>query len=85
MADVPEKVITLAELRRSTGERGTRMLVACEGIVYDVTDCPRWRRGLHENQHFPGQDLSEELSKEAPHSTEVFNNPCVKIVGHLGD
>jgi predicted heme/steroid binding protein len=79
---IPDRIITLMELRRNTGERGSRMWVAREGIVYDVTDCPKWRTGLHENLHFAGQDLTDELP-EAPHKTEVFKHDCVKIVGKL--
>ena len=72
----------MIELRRNTGERGTRKYIAHKGIVYDVTDCPKWRGDLHENLHFPGQDLSSEL-EEAPHAEEVFLHPCVKIVGRM--
>lgn len=79
---VPDLLITLQELKRGTGERGTRKLVAYNGIVYDVTDCPKWRLDLHENLHFPGQDLTSELP-EAPHKEEVFKHDCVKIVGKL--
>jgi predicted heme/steroid binding protein len=32
--------------------------------------------------HFPGQDLSGEM-EDAPHKEDVFNRPCVKIVGWL--
>ena len=78
----PESEITAAELRRNTGERGTRMYIALDGIVYDVTDCPRWRSGLHENLHFPGQDLTGEFA-DAPHMREVFKHPCVRVVGRL--
>jgi predicted heme/steroid binding protein len=78
----PEREITEMELRRSTGERGTRMYVALRGIVYDVTDCPKWRSGLHENLHFAGQDLTEEFP-DAPHMLEVFQHPCVKVAGRL--
>lgn len=77
-----ERIITLEELRRSTGERGSRMLVAFQGRVYDVTDCPRWKTGLHERLHFPGQDLTDELSP-APHREEVFRRPGVRLVGRL--
>ena len=77
-----ERRITMAELRRNTGERGARMFVAFGDVVYDVTDCPKWRTGLHENLHFPGQDLTGELP-EAPHGEEVFTRPCVKRVGRL--
>lgn len=77
-----ERVITEPELRRNTGERGTRKWIAFEGTVYDVTDCPKWRTEMHERLHFPGQDLSTELP-DAPHKKDVFARPCVKVVGRL--
>ncbi len=77
-----ETVFTEQQLRRYTGERGSRMYIAYRGIVYDVTDCPKWRRGLHENQHWPGQDLTTELA-EAPHTDNVFVHPCCRRVGIL--
>ena len=64
--------------------RGTRCFVAFDGIVYDVTDCPKWRTGMHEQLHFAGQDLTSELP-DAPHRTEVFERPCVKRIGPLVD
>ncbi len=79
-----EKIISLAELRRNTGERNSRKWIAHEGLVYDVTDCLRWQKEMHERLHFPGQDLSGELS-DAPHKEDVFTRPCVKIVGRLAD
>lgn len=78
----PERVITQSELRRNTGERGAPKWIAYDGIVYDVTDCPKWRSDMHERLHFPGQDLTTELA-DAPHKNEVFTRPCVKIVGRL--
>lgn len=77
-----DKIVSELELKRSTGERGTRKLIAYKGIVYDVTDCPKWRLDMHEFLHFPGQDLTSELP-DAPHKDEVFNHDCVKIVGRL--
>jgi predicted heme/steroid binding protein len=79
---IPERVITESELRRNTGERGTRKWIACEGVVYDVTDCPKWRLEMHEQLHFPGQDLTSELP-DAPHKKDVFTRPCVQVVGRL--
>ena len=76
-----EKVFTQAELRQYDGVTGP-ILVAYEGIVYDLSDCPKWRNGLHEGLHFPGQDLYGEI-EEAPHSIEVFKRPCVHRVGFL--
>lgn len=79
-----EKIVSVAELRRNTGERGSRKWIAHNGLVYDVTDCPRWQKEMHERLHFPGQDLSGELS-DAPHKEDVFTRPCVKLVGRLAD
>lgn len=79
-----DKIVSPAELRRNTGERGSRKWIAHEGLVYDVSDCPRWQKEMHERLHFPGQDLSGELS-DAPHQTDVFTRPCVKLVGKLAD
>ena len=78
----PEQLITKLELHRNTGEHGTRKWIAYEGIIYDVTDCPKWRLEMHEQLHFPGQDLTTELP-DAPHKNDVFTRPCVKIVGRL--
>lgn len=80
--NIPEHIVTEMELRRNTGERGTRKFIAYRGIVYDVTDCPKWRTDLHEQLHFPGQDLTSELP-EAPHAEDVFLRPCVKVIGKL--
>lgn len=70
------------ELLKYDGSAHDRKLIAFQGIVYDVTDCPKWQADLHENQHFPGQDLTDVLS-DAPHNNEVFNYPCVQKVGTL--
>ncbi|MBV7337072.1 cytochrome b5 [Chloroflexi bacterium TSY] len=77
-----EPTFTTQQLRNYIGERGYPMYIAYEGVVYDVTNCPKWRRGIHENQHWPGQDLTAEMD-EAPHTETVFNHPCVKRVGRL--
>ena len=82
--EIPDRVIPLTELRRNTGERSTRKWIVYKGIVYDVSDCPRWQKDLHEGLHFPGQDLSSELV-DAPHSESVFLKSCVKIVGRFED
>jgi len=76
------RIISDPELRRNNGDRGTPKWIAYKGIVYDVSDCPKWRLDMHENLHFPGQDLTTELS-DAPHKKDVFTRPCVKIVGRL--
>ena len=80
--DVALRTVSLAELRRNNGERGSRKYVAYDGLVFDVTDCPKWRPDLHEQLHFAGQDLTSELP-DAPHKEDVFQRPCVKLVGRL--
>ena len=55
---IPENWITESQLRLFNGDDDERMYVAYKGIIYDVTDCPRWRRGIHEGLHLPGQVLS---------------------------
>ena len=81
---IPDRAISPAELARHDGDRDPRLWVAYQGVVYDVTDCPRWRTALHEGQHFAGQDLTSELP-DAPHKEDVFKRPCVKMVGVLGN
>jgi predicted heme/steroid binding protein len=79
---MPERVFTTRELQRYNGERGEPAYVAYQGVVYDVSGCPKWRTGLHEALHFAGFDLTTELP-EAPHGREVFTRPCVQRVGVL--
>jgi predicted heme/steroid binding protein len=79
-----DRPVSRRELMRGTGERGTRCLVAHAGMVYDVTDCPKWRTGFHEQLHFAGQDLTLEIV-DAPHQVDVFERPCVRRVGPLID
>ena len=79
---MPERVFSPRELKRYNGERGEPVYLAHAGVVYDVTDCPKWRSGLHEQLHFAGFDLTGELP-DAPHGQEVFTRPCVRRVGVL--
>lgn len=79
----PERIVTDLELRRNNGDRGTPKWIAYDGIVYDVSDCPKWRLEMHERLHFPGQDLTTELP-DAPHKKDVLIRPCVKVIGRLG-
>jgi predicted heme/steroid binding protein len=81
---IPDKLVPLRDLKQNSGERSTRMWIAHNGIVYDVTECPKWRAGMHEFLHFPGQDLTSELP-DAPHADEVFTHDCVIIIGKLED
>ncbi len=77
-----EKTFTERELQRYNGENGQPAYIAYAGVVYDVSACPKWRTGLHEQLHFAGIDLTRSLRK-APHTESVFSRPCVKRVGVL--
>lgn len=77
-----EREFTERELQRYNGEQGWPAYIAYAGVVYDVSRCPKWRTGLHEQLHFAGLDLTRSLRK-APHAEEVFRRPCVKRVGRL--
>lgn len=79
---MPERTFTERELHEYNGEHGRPVYIACDGWVYDVTNCPKWRTGLHEQLHFAGADLTRSLRK-APHREEVFQRPCVRRVGRL--
>jgi predicted heme/steroid binding protein len=76
---------TRRQLLDFDGETNSRKLIAYRGVVYDVTNCPKWRTALHEGLHFPGQDLTPELDRDAPHRDEVFLQDCVRPVGILID
>ena len=75
-------LFTLQELMLFNGEDRREKYIAYKGVVYDVTDCPKWRMAMHQNLHFPGQDMTSELA-DAPHWDEVFTRPCVKAIGQL--
>lgn len=76
-----EIIITELQLRRFDGDRKP-MYIAYQGVIYDVTDCPHWRSGIHQDLHFPGQILDNEIS-DAPHGLEVFRHPSIKRIGRL--
>lgn len=63
--------LTERELRQYDGQKGRRAYIAFEGVIYDVTDAPNWRGGMHREMHYPGLDLTRSLRK-APHDASVF-------------
>ncbi|MBT7191620.1 MAG: cytochrome b5, partial [Anaerolineae bacterium] len=58
---IPDKNITKSQLMRYNGDDEDEKWIAYDGIVYDVSECPNWRKEMHRNLHFPGIDLSGEL------------------------
>jgi predicted heme/steroid binding protein len=72
--------LTDLELRQYNGERGQPAYIAYNGVVYDVSDAPNWRAGMHREMHYAGLDLTRSLRK-APHDASVFQR--VRRVGVL--
>jgi predicted heme/steroid binding protein len=62
--------MTLKELAGYDGQDGRRAYIAVNGTIYDVTESPHWKAGLHPPDHQAGQDLTDELAK-APHVRTV--------------
>ncbi|NBG88298.1 cytochrome B5 [Isachenkonia alkalipeptolytica] len=64
--------MTLEELSDNDGRDGANAYVLVEGIVYDVTDSPRWEGGNH-NGNQAGQDLTDEILGDSPHGRSVLD------------
>ena len=77
-----DRLFTEAELRQYDGTKGKPVYIACEGVVYDVSDAPLWRTGMHKDLHYAGLDLTRSLPK-APHDRRVFERKYVHVVGRL--
>ena len=69
-----------AQLALRNGQDRDEVWVAYKGTIYDVTDSRLWREGRH-YEHWAGQDLTEELEEDAPHTAEVFVK--FRVVGKL--
>ncbi len=61
--DEPENLLPIfnkESLSEFDGRDGRRAYIAIDGVVYDVTDSPRWPNGNH-NGFQAGQDLSRQI------------------------
>lgn len=72
---------TLAELATFNGENGQPAYVAVAGVVYDVSNHPRWQTNEH-NGNVAGTDLTEAI-KKAPHGTSKLKD--LPVVGKLAE
>jgi predicted heme/steroid binding protein len=59
------------DLKDKDGKDGRPTYVAANGKVYDVSESPHWREGVHMSRHKAGEDLSDFLTM-APHGAEVL-------------
>ena len=81
----PEKLASLPSYTKSqlalrNGQDRPEIWVAYQGQIYDVSRSRLWQRGNH-YEHWAGQDLTQELDKDAPHTAHVFDN--FPIIGLL--
>ena len=74
-ADAP--VFNSETLATFDGQDENPAYVAINGVVYDVTDVPNWRGGLH-NGNTAGKDLTDVLGK-SPHGETVLKD--LPVVG----
>ena len=72
--------MTREELQQNDGRNGRPAYIAVNRTVYDVSDSPLWKDGLHAPDHQAGRDLTEELL-EAPHVRAVVER--FPVVGQL--
>ena len=78
MNDLP--IYTKSQLALRNGQDKPEIWVAFEGKIYDVSGSRLWRNGKH-YEHWAGQDLSQELQNDAPHTHSVFEK--FEVVGIL--
>lgn len=71
-----------SQLALRNGQDKPEIWIAYRKVIYDVSESKLWRNGMH-YEHWAGQDLTDELDKDAPHSSKVFQK--LKIVGLLSD
>ncbi|MDD2839354.1 DUF2231 domain-containing protein [Sulfuricurvum sp.] len=67
------QTFTEEELQKYNGQNGMPAYVAFKGNVYDLSESPLWKNGVHFKKHFAGNDLTAMIAN-APHSEEVFAN-----------
>lgn len=72
---------TLEELSQYNGKEGNPAYIAVDGVVYDVTDHPGWKDGMH-SEVSAGQDITHQL-KEAPHGDSKLEG--LEVVGRIAE
>ena len=67
------------ELAKYNGIDGNPAYIAVDGTVYDVTDVPQWKDGIHADEYEAGKDVTSILKTQAPHSASKMDG--VPVVG----
>jgi predicted heme/steroid binding protein len=78
-----EQTLTEDELARFDGLEGRKAYIAVDGVVYDVTDIPQWKDGIHQGRFQAGKDYSQEIRDESPHGLSMLSRAT--RVGVLAD
>lgn len=73
------QTFTLDELSKYNGENDTKAYVAYKGLVYDITNHPKWINGKH-NGNTAGTDLTDAIGN-SPHGDSKFKS--LEIVGTI--
>lgn len=63
--------LTLDELSKYNGMDGQPAYIAVDGIIYDVTNSPKWKNGKH-NGFQAGNDLTDKIKNVSPHGLKVL-------------
>lgn len=76
-----ERTFTAEQLAAFDGRDGHPAYIACNGLVYDVTNAPRWQGG-HHHGNLAGHDITPAL-KRSMHGAAVLKDlPMVgKFIG----
>jgi predicted heme/steroid binding protein len=72
--------LTLAQLAEFDGKNGKPAYIAVSGVIYDVSNSPRWTGGQH-NGFLAGRDLTTQIQTLSPHGVSVLNG--LPIIGVL--
>lgn len=78
-----QQIFTLDELKKYNGQNGNPAYVAVDGVVYDVTNSPKWKNGIHKacsSSTFAGADFSESI-KASPHGVSIMNK--FRVIGKV--
>jgi predicted heme/steroid binding protein/predicted small lipoprotein YifL len=69
-------LLTLTQLSQFDGKDGRRAFIAVSGVVYEVTNSPRWRNGIHngDSRIAAGNDLTSQIDSISPHGRRVLDN-----------
>lgn len=72
--------LTLDELKQYDGKNGNPAYVAVDGVIYDVSNLPKWKNGEH-NGYSAGNDLTDVIKNKSPHGVKKLEG--VPVVGKL--